>query len=113
MLDIEQFIFKFELTSIIQDYLIMDSPILLLILLIVYFTALSVLKNIGFMQKIVSEHSSNCCPKCNESLERVRKNNSDRMLNLLTFQMFDFKRYACNNCDWEGLRWEDKFEQTS
>ena len=25
--------------------------------------------------------------------------------------MFGFKRYNCNNCDWEGLRWENKFDK--
>lgn len=67
----------------------------------------------GFKEKIVCEHCANCCPQCNEALERVRRNNSDRIVNLLTFQMFGFKRYTCNNCDWEGLRWENKFEKKS
>ena len=88
----------------------MDKPILLLIVLTIYFTALCVLKKIGLMQKVVSEHYSNCCPKCNEALERIRRYNSDRIINLLTFQIFDFKRYKCNQCNWEGLRWENKFD---
>jgi len=24
--------------------------------------------------------------------------------------MFDFKRYSCNDCSWEGLRWEKKYK---
>lgn len=89
----------------------MDTPIILLFCLIIYFIILYVLKNIGFMKKIVSENCANCCPNCNEPLERIRRHNSDRIINLLTFQMFDFKRYNCNHCDWEGLRWENKFEK--
>lgn len=91
----------------------MDTPILLLVFLIIYFTTLCFLKNKGFMKKIVSEKCANCCPKCNEALERIRRNNSDRIINLITFQMFSFKRYNCNYCDWEGLRWENKFEKKS
>ena len=89
----------------------MDTPILLLVFLIAYFTTICVFKNMGFMQKIMSENCANCCPECNEALERVRRKNSDRFINLLTFQMFGFKRYSCNNCDWEGLRWENKFDK--
>jgi len=84
----------------------MDIPILLLVFFITYFIVLCLLKKIGFKKKIVNEHSSNCCSKCSESLERVRRYNSDRIINLITFQIFDFKRYICNNCHWEGLRWE-------
>ena len=89
----------------------MDTPILLSVFLLIYFTTLFVLKSLGFMKKIVSENSANCCPDCNEPLERIRRNSSDRIINLITFQMFDFKRYNCNHCDWEGLRWEKKFEK--
>ena len=89
----------------------MDTPILLLVFLIVYFTTLCVFKNMGVMQKVTSENCANCCPKCNEALERIRRKNSDRFINLLTFQIFGFKRYSCNNCDWEGLRWENKFDK--
>ena len=91
----------------------MDAPILLLIFITCYFSTICFLKITGFKHKIVSELYSNCCPKCNEALERVRRNNSDRITNLLTFQIFDFKRYYCNNCEWEGLRWENKFEKKS
>ena len=86
----------------------MDKPILLLVFLTCYFTAICFLKKIGFKKKVVSEHYTNCCPKCNEALERIRRYNHDRIINLVTFQMFDFKRYYCNNCEWEGLRWENK-----
>ena len=91
----------------------MDTPILLLVFLIIYFTTLFVLKNMGFMEKNVCDNCANCCPQCNEPLERIRRNNSDRIINLITFQMFGFKRYKCNHCYWEGLRWENKFDKKS
>lgn len=87
----------------------MDLPIILLGFLIFYFITLCFVKKIGIKQKIVSENCSNCCPKCYKSLERIRRKSFDHFINLLTFQMFDFKRYNCNDCDWQGLRWENKF----
>lgn len=91
----------------------MDTPIILLVFITCYLLTLCFLKLIGFKQKVVSEHYSNCCPICNEALERVRRNNFDRIINLITFQVFGFKRYLCNNCDWQGLRWQKKFEKKS
>ena len=91
----------------------MDTPILLLFFLIIYFLTLFVFNKMGFMQKKSCKHCANCCPVCNEALERVRRNNSDRIINLLTFQMFDFKRYVCIHCNWEGLRSGNKFEKNS
>lgn len=87
----------------------MDTPILLLIILLVYFVTICILKKIGYKRKIVNNKNSNCCPKCNGVLDRVKRKNSDHLINILTFQMFDFKRYSCNNCGWNGLRWENKF----
>ena len=87
----------------------MDTPILLLSILLVYFVTICILKKIGYKRKIVDNKNSNCCPKCNGVLDRVRRKNSDHLINILTFQMFGFKRYSCNNCGWNGLRWENKF----
>ena len=88
----------------------MDTPLLLLVFIACYFSTLCVLKKFGFKKKIVSDYYTNCCPKCNEALERVRRKKMDKIINLMTFRVFDFKRYNCNNCDWKGLRWENKFE---
>ena len=85
----------------------MDIPILLLIILIVYFVTLCILKKTGYKKKIVDKKNSNCCPKCYGILERVRRKNFDHLINSLTFQIFNFKRYNCNNCGWNGLRWEN------
>ena len=82
----------------------MDTPILLLIILLVYFVSLCLLKKAGYKRKIVDNKNSNCCPKCNSALERVRRKKSDHLI-----QMFDFKRYYCSNCGWKGLRGENKF----
>lgn len=102
------------MTSTIEDLLIiMDTPILVLLLLIIYFSSLIVLKKLGYKEKIACEDSSNCCPNCNQPLERVRRKNNDRFFNFITFQIFAFKRYKCNHCEWEGLRWENKFDTNS
>lgn len=89
----------------------MDAPILFLLLLVLYVVALFILRDSGYKEKIVCDHCVNCCPNCKEPLERVRRRNVDKLVNFLTFQMFGFKRYKCENCDWNGLRWEKKYNK--
>ena len=90
----------------------MDAPILILITLLVYFISIIILKRNGFKHKVSSEYSSNCCPCMKKiPLERVKRNYSDKLVNLITFKMFNFKRYVCRECNWQGLRWENKFKR--
>ena len=89
----------------------MDAPLLILITLLVYFITICILKKNGFKHKISSEYSSNCCPECQKPLERVKRNYSDKLANLISFKMFNFKRYICKECNWQGLRWEYKFKR--
>ncbi|MBC8265787.1 MAG: hypothetical protein H8E84_02365 [Flavobacteriales bacterium] len=39
-------------------------------------------------------------------MERIKRKRRDYLLNHCTFHIFDFKRYRCMECGWEGLRWE-------
>ena len=73
---------------------------ILLLLLIRWF-------NIG--RKKACDICNNCCPDCGTALNRIARLKTDRLAFHLTFRMFDFKRYICNECGWENLRWEDKF----
>ena len=44
-----------------------------------------------------------------KNLNRIKRLPKDKILYHLTFRIFDFKRYVCAECGWEGLRWEDRF----
>ncbi len=65
---------------------------------------------IGIGKKEVYENCNNCCPNCKSALNRIRRTKNDRIIHYITFKIFDSKRYLCNKCEWEGLRWEDKFK---
>ena len=62
-------------------------------------------------KKISNRNCNNCCPECLEHknkispLTRVQKRKSDILLIILTFNIFDLKRYKCRYCGWTGLRW--------
>lgn len=67
------------------------------------------MRGLGFWRKIRNDNCANCCPSCSEPLERIRRKKQDYTINYLSFQIFDFKRYKCLNCEWEGRRWEKPF----
>ena len=55
----------------------------------------------------------NSCPDCLNPLERIKRLKKDYILNHFTFHIFDYKRYRCMDCGWEGLRWEKQFKASS
>ena len=77
--------------------------------LISYVIILLISKKLGLWRKIQCEGYTNCCPHCNEPVERIKRNQADYITNYLTFQIFGFKRYKCLHCGWEGRRWEQPF----
>jgi hypothetical protein len=88
----------------------MADPFLkLFIVLLLYIVVLFFIRTINFGRKKVCENCNNCCPDCTSALNRIKRNTRDRLSYHLTFRVFDFKRYVCNECGWEGLRWEDKY----
>jgi len=60
---------------------------------------------LGFGSKVRGKNSNNCCPDCNSALDRAKRVFNDKILYYLTLGMFDWRRYFCNKCGWEGLRW--------
>ena len=44
------------------------------------------------------------CPKCENNIDRGARKNRDKILKYLTLFLFDFKRYSCFSCLWQGLR---------
>ena len=64
--------------------------------------------NIG--RKKICSKCNNCCPDCNFALNRAKRVVKDKLINNLTCRIFDFKRYLCTECGWEGLRWEEQYK---
>ena len=81
----------------------------LFIILLIYVCTLLCLRFTNYGRKKVCGTCNNCCPDCEAALNRVQRLLIDKIFYHLTFRIFDFKRYICNDCGWEGLRWEDKF----
>ena len=91
----------------------MDNGLLIFIILIVYVISLFLIKHLEIGKKKVYLNCTNACPDCFKSLNRIRRTASDYLIKNITFSIFDARRYICNKCGWEGLRWEDKFPYRS
>jgi len=87
----------------------LDPFLIIIFLIITYFILLILLKKLNFGRKTTCSRCENCCPDCQDPLERTKRVKKDYIINYLTFQMFDFKRYTCTNCAWLGLRWDKPF----
>ena len=88
----------------------MDTFLLIFITIIIYVLLLFTLKKLNIGKKENYGNCNNCCPDCKSALNRIRRILTDKILYNITFKIFDSKRYICNDCGWEGLRWEDKFQ---
>ena len=44
------------------------------------------------------------CPSFKNNTKRISRENKDKILKYLTLFLFDFKRYSCFHCSWEGVR---------
>jgi len=87
----------------------MDQFGVISIIILCYILLLLLFKSMGIGKKKSCNNCNNCCPDCEAALNRVRRTQTDRILHHITLRIFDPRRYICNNCGWEGLRWEDKF----
>ena len=67
------------------------------------------LRTLNIGRKKICENCNNCCPDCSDPLNRIQRLRTDKLAFHLTLRIFDLKRYICNACGWEGLRWADKF----
>jgi hypothetical protein len=88
----------------------MDEFLFIFIIIIAYILLLFILKRLSIGEKEINENCNNCCPDCKAALNRIRRIKKDKITHYITFKIFDSKRYLCNECGWEGLRWEDKFK---
>jgi hypothetical protein len=42
--------------------------------------------------------SGPACKKCKEIMDRTKRTSSDHFFNILTFNLFEFKRFKCSGC---------------
>ena len=82
---------------------------MLFIIILFYILFLFIIQFFGLGSKKRGRNSNNCCPDCNSDLNRIRKKFKDKIIYYLSLGMFDWRRYICNNCGWEGLRWTKDF----
>ena len=88
----------------------MDEFLIIFIIVLLYTLFLFIVRYLGLGSKKNCLNCNNCCPDCNLALNRIKRINRDRITYHLTFRIFEFKRYICNECGWEGLRWEKKYK---
>lgn len=84
----------------------MDQFLLVFIIILLYVLLLFIIRHLGVGRKKTCSTCNNCCPDCGSALNRVQRTNKDKLTHHITFRIFDSKRYVCNECGWEGLRWE-------
>jgi len=87
----------------------MDTFLLLFIIILLYVLFLFILQNLGFKSKKRGSNSNNCCPDCSSNLNRVKRIYKDKIIYYLTLGMFDWRRYICDKCGWEGIRWAKEY----
>ena len=83
----------------------MDQYLLVFLLLIAYLILLFFVRQLEIGKKQSDGNCNNYCPDCHAALNRVRRKQKDQLIHHFTFRMFDTRRYVCNECGWEGLRW--------
>ena len=87
----------------------MDKFLLLFIIILLYMLLLFIIRILGIGSKKTFANCNNCCPDCSLALNRIKRVLKDKIMYHITFRIFDTKRYVCNECGWEGIRWEDQF----
>ena len=88
----------------------MDDFLIIFIIVLSYVLLLFIIRYLGIGSKEICKNCNNCCPDCNLALNRVKRLHKDKILYHITFRLFEFKRYNCNDCGWQGLRWERKYQ---
>ena len=88
----------------------MDNFLIVFIAVLSYLLLLFIIRNLGLGSKKSCINCRNCCPDCTLALNRMKRIYTDKIIYHITFRIFDFKRYICNNCGWEGLKWERNYK---
>ena len=87
----------------------MDNFLLVFIIILLYIIFLFIIQHIGIGSKERGKNSNNCCPDCKSNLKRVKRFFKDKIIYYLTLCKFDWRRYNCDKCGWEGLRWSKQY----
>ena len=87
----------------------MDIFLLIFIIILLYVFFLFIIQYSGFGSKTRGRNSNNCCPDCKTNLDRVKRIFKDKIIYYLTLGMFEWRRYSCDKCGWEGLRWAKEY----
>ena len=87
----------------------MDEFLIIFIVVLSYVLLLFIIRNLELGSKKNCINCNNCCPDCTLALNRIKRLYQNKILYHITFRVFEFKRYLCNECGWEGLRWENRF----
>jgi len=88
----------------------MDEFLIVFIIVLSYVLFLFILRYLGIGSKKDCINCNNCCPDCGLALNRIQRIFKDKIVFHITFRIFEFKRYVCNECGWEGLRWEKRYK---
>ena len=88
----------------------MDNFLLVFIIILLYILFLFIIQHIGIGSKKRGSNSNNSCPDCKSTLNRIKRIFKDKIIYYLTLVMFDWRRYNCDKCGWEGLRWTKQFK---
>lgn len=56
--------------------------------------------------KLQLKNTNSLCPKCGNKSSRINREKVDKVRNVLSLNLFKWKRYACYSCYWEGSRWD-------
>ena len=88
----------------------MDKFLILFIIVLLYILLLFILRYLNIGRKKKCNNCNNCCPDCKYSLNRVKRKTKDQIINYITFRIYDYKRYICTECGWEGLKWDDSYK---
>ena len=87
----------------------MDAFLIAFIVVLSYVLLLFIIRYLELGSKETCVNCNNCCPDCSLALNRIKRIYTDKILHYITFRIFDSKRYICNDCGWEGLRWERNY----
>ena len=68
-----------------------------------YVAILLIIKKLRLLE-IKKVKGKSICPNCKNNTNRIARENKDKILKYLTLFLFDFKRYSCFHCSWEGVR---------
>ena len=88
----------------------MDEFLLIFIVILLYILLLFIVRYSELGSKKNCINCNNCRPDCTLALHRIKRLYKDKIIYHITFKIFNHKRYICNECGWEGLRWERNYK---